>query len=895
MSARRGNHRSPAQEDQDTVARRPERGLPRIVAAVLRRCLPHPDVDVVLGDLAEEAGRYSTLARPVWLARQTASLVAWSLIDRSYTVAPSRASVLSALMFEARGALRGLRRSPAFAGAMIATIALGVGGTTTVFALVHGILLAPLEYPQPERLVAVWPDVWASKGLYRDLADDLTGVRLAAFSGGARVLGSGQDDPELLLAPEVSAGFLDVLGYRPALGRFLRPEDNAPDAEPVVVLTWELFVTRFEGNEGIVGRTIRLDGQSWTVVGVLPPRADLLQPGARMVTPLRIDPDVSEYRDATYLKLVGRLRDGTSSEQASAEVRVLAAGLRDEYGFSGEQVAAAKVEPLRELLVGDRRPVLTLLMAAVLLVLLAASVNAGNLTLARQLSRRTEVAVRSALGSGHGRTLVSLAAESVLLAFAGGATGALIATWALRAIRAAQPLDLPRLAGVGLSPAVLAVTVATTGATALAAGLMPAWRALGVHPADALRRGRSSSSGRRARVAREALAVMEVALAVVLVAGAGVMARSLWSLAHVDPGFRADHRLLLQLAPPPQGVGADFDATRYYERMVEALGSLPATVAAAAVHVPPVRGGGWVMNTEIEGVAYSGAADRPSSYWRVVTPGYFDTLGTPVVRGRPLRQSDTAGSMPVALVNETFAKRHWPDADPLGKRIRIGFDSDAWLTVVGVVADIRLIGIGTGAPPTVYRPLRQAGLALMRVGVTTQALVLHTRTAPHDALPAVRRAIHDVDPSVALVDPMPMDAAVRKSLAQPRLLLQVLAAFGGTALLLSIVGIVGVVSDLVRDRRREFGIRQALGARPQQIVGSSLGRGAALGLIGLIIGSAGALLLAPLIGNFLFGVTARDPLTLVGALLVLTACVLAASWVPARRALRTNPADVLRS
>lgn len=872
--------------------------VPRPIAALLRRVLPAHDVPAVLGDLAEGAARRTRPRRLVWLAAQTASLVVWSAWDRrnrrEILDIPSRSRLVPNLLFELRAAGRALRRSPGHALAMIATIAIGIGGTTTVFALVHGVLLAPLEYPHPERLVAAWPTAWESKALFRDIearVELLDGI--AAWSGGARVL-AGDGEPELLPGPEVTAGFLQTLGYRPELGRFLEPRDNEPGAPPVVVLTHELFASRYGADPALVGRTIQLDGRGWTVIGVLPPAARLLQADAQIVTPLRMDPETAEYRTSNYLRLVGRLAAGAGLEQASAEMRSVAEALRSEYQLSDRRVAAARVIPLQEFVVGNRRPLLTLLMGAVALVLLVACVNAGNLTLARQLSRRTEVAVRSALGGGRVRGVMFLGSESLVLAATGGLVGTLLAAWALAAIRAGRPLDLPRLAEVHLSPSVLAMTLTLTAAAALAAGILPALRATRADPVDALRGGRGSSMGRGTRLAREGLVVVEVALAVVLVLGAGLMARSLWDLANLDAGFDPGDRLLVQLVPPVQGVGADLDVGAYYTRMIAALESLPSVVTAGSVNTAPVRGGGWVMGTEIEGVEYADSSDLPFSYWRVVSPGYLDALGARLRGGRPIRDTDVAGGVQVAVVNETFARTHWPDQDPLGRRFRISWETDEWVSVVGVVADIRHLGIATDAPPTVYRPLAQAAPALARAGVTGQSLLVHTRVEPAQALPEIRQAIHDVDPTVPLVSPASMDSVVRESLAEPRLLLQVLTLFGLAALLLSAVGIAGVVGHLVRERRREFGIRQALGARPAQIVGRSLIRGVGLGAVGLVLGTVAALAMGPLMSAFVFGVRPRDPATVAVVVAVLGVCVVVASWVPSRAASHIDPSEALR-
>lgn len=880
---------------------RGDAGLPRPVVALLHRFLPREHANGVAGDLAEEASRRrGRVRRAAWLGRQLTSLLLWSLLDRvvrSSTVSlPIRRSApLSSLLFELRGAARALRRSPGFSIAVVVILAVGVGGTSTVFALVHGVLMAPLPYPEPERLVAPWPSVSASKGLFQRIEDRAGSYEgLAAWSGSARVLDDPGGEPHLVAGPDVTAGFLEVLGHRPLHGRFFRAGDNAPGAAPVVVLSHGLWSRRFDADPDLVGGTIRIDEDPWTVIGVLPPGAQLLQPDAELVTPLRMDPTASDYARGYYLRMVGRLRADVGIDEASAEMRAIAAGVEDDIALTDEQLAAVRVQPLREFLVGDHRPVLGLLMAAVGLLLLIACVNAGNLMLARHLARRREVAVRAALGGGGTRALAFLAAESALLALAGGVGGIALAGAGLGLVRSRLEVPLPRLAEVQMSPSVLLFTLAATAGTALLAALVPALRARRLDPAAALGAGGRSSADRGTILARQGLVVVQVALAVVLMTGGGLMAHTLWNLGRVDPGFEPDSRLLVQLVPP-RGEEVDAGAlTAYYRRMAEAVAALPEVESAATVQAPPIRGGGWTMGTQIEGVPYESQAEHPITYWRVVSPGYFETLGARLLRGRPLRETDTAGSPPVTVVSETLARRHWPDADPLGKRLLIGWDSPEWLTVVGVVADVRHTGVDREPPATAYRPLAQGAVALAGVGVNTQTLVVHTRGDALAALPAVRATIRELDPSVALVSPASYREVLRSSLALPRMLLRVLAVFAGAALLLATVGISGIVAYLVRQRRREFGIRQALGARPGQIVASALRHGIGLGAAGLLLGSLAALGLGPTVSRFLFGVSPFDPVSLVGAVTVLGIAVLAASWIPSRRAGRVDPVESLR-
>lgn len=869
--------------------------VPRLLAALLRRALPARHLDSVLGDLAEDAGRRPAWRRPLWLLLQTFTLLYWNhrALRSRRTLPASRTPMLSNLLFELRSALRSLRRSPGFAVAVVLTVAVGIASTTGVFAIVEGVLLTPLPFPEPERLVAVWTESSASKGLYEDLLARVESVEgLAAWSAGSRVLNDPDEGPRLLIGPEVTASFFTTLGVRARHGRLLTPDDSLPGAEPVVVLGHGLF-ERLGGDPLLLGSTLPLDETPWRVVGVLEPGADVLQADAAIVTPLSLDPAASGYRTGFYLNLVGRLRPETTAAEAAAELRSIASSLEG-YSFSERLLAQPLVMPLHERLFGDRRPLLTLLLAAVAMVMAIGCVNVGSLTLARQLARKQELAVRTALGGGRGRGLVFLVSESLILVAAGWALGLLGAAWLLASLRAAAPVELPRSSEIGLNPSAIGLSVGLLAVAMLAAGVLPGWRATRLDPAQALRPGRGASAGRRAGRIGESLVVAETALAVVLAAAAGLLAHSMWELVSLDPGFETERRLLLQVVPPAQGNDRPFDVDDYYEAILSGLEALPSVERAGTVHTAPVRGGGWVMSTEVEGVEYGERSEQPLSYWRVISPSYFEALGARLRDGRSFGEVDVAGSTPVAIVNATLAAERWPGEDPLGRRLRIGFDSADWLTVVGVVEDIRMLGPATSTPPTVYRPLAQGATALERVGVTTQSLVLLTRDEPMAAVQAVREAMRELAPGAPLLAPAPLRSVVRDSIAEPRVLLQVVGLFGSAALLLAVLGIGGVVGNLVRQRRRELGIRQALGALPAQLSRHCLVHGCRLGAIGIGLGMGAAILLAPRLGAFLHATSPRDPLSLGLVALVLALCVLLASWIPARRATRIAPSEALR-
>lgn len=790
-------------------------------------------------------------------------------------------------------AMRSVRRRPGLAAAVVLTLALAIGANTVIFSLVHGILLAPLPYPSPDRVVAVWPDLWLSKAMFERLSEEATSFEaLAAYSGGAAVLKEG-GEPTLLFGPSVTAGFFRVLGTPPAEGVLFSEGADRPGAAPVVLLTEELWRERFGADPGLLGDSLSFEGGPRTVLGVLPAGLELLQEDAAVVEPLPLDPSVDEYRKARYLKVIGRVRDGVTVGEAAAEARALAARWAPEQDWSEDTVRQATVVPLREHLVRDSRPLLLALTGAVSLLLFVATANVVHLLLAGRLARAKELAVRAALGATSGRVARLFVTESLLLGLTGGAAGLLLASLLVPVIVRVAPFDLPRLASVELGTTAIGFSLLLGALTAVVGGLVPA---LVQQPVErSLReegRGTSAPVGRDRL--RRVLVAAEVALSMVVLLGAALLVKSFWHLTEVDPGFEPRNLFSATLLPPEEATaGGPELALAFYERLVERVDGLAGVDSAALVQTLPISGGGWVMDAFAEGVDRAGA-EPDLAYWRVVSPGYLETLGARRLRGRPLGEGDRRDTVQVAVVNRSFAELFWPQGEALGRRFRMPFEDDAeWLTVVGVIDDTRHLGLRHEPVPTVYRPQDQALDALLAVGNSQQALVVRTRAEPEAVGPAVLRALREAEPDLVVADPATMEQRLSSSLTEPRVTAVALVLFAGTTVLLAVLGLVGIVSRSVAERAPEIALRRVLGAEARELLGLVLARSLLPVAIGLLVGVGAGLAAARTLTGLLFGVRPSDPWALAAAVALLGGAALLAAYLPARRAMRIEPASAL--
>ena len=831
---------------------------------------------------------------------------------------------LSGLGQDVRQAARGLARQPGLALAAVLTLALGIGGNSGVFSVVDAALWRPPPFREPGRLVVAWasnPALARSAGLpdqlpvsYGDFYEwqrqSRAFARLALIEPGTMAL-TGRGDPQQLAVVRVTGDFSELMGTPPALGRGLGPADDAPGKPGAVLLSHAAWRRWFGGDPHVVGRKAVLDGEPLTVAGVMPERFAFPR-GAEMPAlygfaaapdawvPLALPAEERQNRASQRAGLaIGRLRAGVGIAAAQAEMTAICRRL--EQSRPGVQDWTARLEPLAEQLAGGLRPGLLRLWGAVCVVLLIACANVANLLLARGAARRRELAVRTALGAGRGRLAAQLLAESGLLALAGGGAGIALAALGLRLVAALGPPAVAVAAGTGLDGRALAFTAALClGVTALA-GLLPALQTTRPDLAELLRGGaRAGGGGVGRRRTRQGLVVAEVALAVVLLIGAGLLLRSLVRLLGVDPGFRAAGVLTFEL---DRREDPSRDAPRLaalFERTAERLRGLPGAVAVGGIAELPLTGVESKAGLYIEGRP---VPQRPEEVMftdsQEVLPGYFETMGIPLLRGRLLDAADTAGKPRVAVIDEAMARAYWPGEDPLGKRIRRATNprhgddpANPWYTVVGVVGTVRH-ALGGGEPyPEVYRTAAQILPALAR---PYMAFVVRTRADPAALVAACREAVRQVDPDQPLTKIRTLEQVVTESVAQRRFSALLLGLFAGLALALSAVGIYGVTSYAVAQRTRELGLRMALGARPGAVLGLVLREACRLAGAGVLLGVAGAVALNRAIASLLYGIGPTDPLTYlaVGAGLFLVA--LAAAWPPGRRATEVDPIEALRS
>ena len=797
-----------------------------------------------------------------------------------------------------RYALRGYRRSPGFAAAALLVLALGIGANAAIFTVVNAALLEPLPFTQPDRLVAVWhtPPPASFPGMtqfavsaanYLDWQrEQHVFERMSVQHFRTFALSSGGGEPEQVRGQGVSHGFFHVLGVTPLLGRSFVPDEDRPGADRVVILGHRLWQRRFGGDRGLVGRTILLDGTPHTVVGIMD--ASFAYPDwAQLWTPLAWTAEERAVRSEHSLTVIARLRDGVGVEQAQAEMTAISGRLEQAYPEDNKGWGAVVV-PLHEELLGDLRPSLMVLLGAVAFVLLIACANVATLVLSRTLARRTEMAVRLALGAGPSRIVRQVLTETTLLAVAGGALGLLVAEGGVRLISAFLGSRLPENLALRADARVLAFTAAVSLVAGLAAGLAPALRMAKASVGEAIKQGggRSESEAAGSRL-RATLVVVEVALSLVLLIGAGLMIRSLWQLHRVDAGFDARNVLTGWVSLPRTRYAEPEQQARFIDSLLSRVRALPGVeVAAFAPNLPLANGNNWPVS--IVGRPQLPLSEQPQLQGNVVTPGYLRTLRIPLVRGRDISEADQADRPAVVLVSEAAAKWLWPGQDPIGQRMVEGFVPDAVREVVGIVKDVKERGLHEPGTASMYLPLAQ-------VPGFYGALVVRTRTSQPETLgPSLVAAVRELDRNLPVEDLMPMEMVVERSTSDTRFTMFLLAAFAGLALLLAAVGIYSVLAYAVRRRVREIGIRVALGADGRGVVRMVMGDALRPALLGVALGLAGALALRGVMANLLFGVSPADPATFAAVAALLVIVAVGSSALPAYRATRVDPVVALR-
>lgn len=799
-------------------------------------------------------------------------------------------------------AARALVRRPGFSASAIGLLGVGIGANVAIFSLLQAVLLRPLPYTQPERLVAL-----SSEGRDRtqqpfsipDFLDlrqgNQTLAGLAAYGAwGANLTGSG--DAERLDGIWTAKDLFGLLGARAALGRVLLPEDEHPGAPRVVVLTHGLWKRRFAGDPGVLGRGVALNGERYTVVGVLAPEFVLPNRQAELAVPLSLEADARrQNRGAGFMRALARLRPEASHTSAEADLTAIAGRLQAAHPDTNAGASRVAVVPLQEAVVGAHRPLLLVLQGAVALVLLMVCANLAGLILSRAVARQDELAIRSALGATRTRLVLQLGAESLLLGLLGGVAGILLAYWLVPALLALGPADLPRRSQVRLDAAAVAFGFGLAIVTGLLAGILPALQATGaVRPVGSFT-GRTVASSRVR--ARRAVVLVEVALSVVMLAGAGLLSKSFVRLQSVDPGFRTERLLTLRLSLPAGRYSQREQFTAFYDRLHARLLALPDVEAVGVSSVAPLTAWRASVNFTTEGAALQGNSEVPLAQYRAIDAGYLAAAGTPLLAGRSFADSDDSAGAPVVLVNQTLARRFFPAGNALGRAIR--FD-DAGVpareaTVVGIVGDVKHYTLSDAPTFDIYVPLRQAPQAVTRWLANGTSWVVRTRAEPQAAeIKAVRAEVARVDPEVAASSVRPMEDALSATLAPRRFSLVLVGAFAVVALGLAVIGLYTVSAQLVARRTREIGIRIALGARPGQVLGLVLAETALLLAGGLCLGALGAYGAGQVLDSLLFDVARTDASTFAMVSGVLVATGLLASYLPARRALRLDPTTALR-
>jgi predicted permease len=794
-------------------------------------------------------------------------------------------------------ALRGLRKSPAFAITAILCIALGVGVSTTIFAAVNAILIRPLPYPQADRLVAVYAQnvergYYGSNISYEDFKswrdDNRTLSGLGIWTWTTRTISEGET--ERVAGAAVSANLFPTLGIRPILGRNFLPDEELPGQTDVVLISYGLWQRRFGGDSSIVGRMVSMDGRPRRVAGVMPPNFNFPDRGEFWMPFVSRGPSVEGRENRGFAGAIGRIKNGVTLEQVKSDLANVSARLQQE--FPNQNTGwAAEVKTLRDDLAGDLRKPLLVFLAAVGLVLLIACANVANLMLARGTSRLREVAVRTALGAQRGRLIRQLLTESMLIAVLGGAVGAAFGMWGVRVLRFAFPNDVPFYFSLAVDPRALGFAAGIIVLTGMLFGALPALRSTRVDVNSALRDGARSGESRSRGGARSALVIGEIAMSVVLMVGAMLLIRSYRAYTTTNLGFDQTGILTTRISLPAAEYDTSAKRIAFFEQLEERIRALPGvTVVGSAGGIPF---SGWDLQADISvfGRPQAKKNQEIETHFQVVFPDIFKAVGVRLMQGRMLSLSDRDTTSQVVVVNETFAKKVFPGEDPLGKRVKIGDlnGNDPWLTIVGVVSDYRHYRLPQPMGPAMY-------YSYSEVAAWSQTLTIRTTLPdPYSLVPSVRAVLRELDPQIAMYDVKTMSDAVSQSLWRQRLQGQVLGTFAVLALLLAVVGIYGVISYTVAQRTRELGVRVALGAQRGDVMGLVLKQGLRLALAGIVIGVVGALAMTQTLSSLLYGVQATDLLTYTVVPVLLGAVALMATYVPALRATRVDPLTAIRA
>jgi putative ABC transport system permease protein len=804
---------------------------------------------------------------------------------------------MQTFMQDLRYGFRMLYKNPGFTAVALLALALGIGANTAIFSVVNSVLLRPLPYSDPSRLVMIWQNhqqrggperEWASPADLRDFQEQTNSFEhITAFLGWGPTL-TGQGEPEDLSAAAVSHDMFTMLGAQPALGRTFNEEEDRAGAETVVVLSDQLWKRRFASDPAIIGKSVTLSDESYTVIGVMPRGFNfpILNNTEiwRTIKPILGGPLQRCDRGCVVLRLIAKLRAGVPIEVARDEMNALAVQTAERYPESNKGVGTTLL-PLQEQLVGDARPSMLVLLGAVGLVLLIACANVANLLLARAAAREKEVAIRAALGASRARLIRQHLTESLTLALIGGTLGLILAFWMVDLLVSFAPVGTPRLDEIAINPIVLAFTCGIAIFTGIAFGLAPAVLSSRANFNNSLKEGGrdASATSRGARI-RSALVVFEVALALMLLIGAGLLIKSFLNLQHIDPGFNQTSALRVDVSLPRTRYPNRNQPAAFYKELIDRIAALPGVQSVGGITRLPLSGGGTDSEFAIEGQPPSEPGHEPVAWYNSVTPDYFRTMGIRLIKGRLPSESDTAEATKVVFISEMMARRYFPDEDPIGKRLVFGTDKRE---IVGIVSDVTHFGLTKDPRPTMYYPHAQSPARGM-------SLVVRTAGNPLALTSTIRNQVSTLDQNLALSNVMTLEELVRSSIAEPRFTLLLLGAFATVALVLSAIGVYGVVSYSVSQRSHEIGVRLALGAQVLDVLKLVIGQGMMLVVGGVGVGLVAAFALSRVMSTLLYGVSPRDLMIFGATSVILSGVALGACFIPARRATRLDPMESLR-
>jgi predicted permease len=784
---------------------------------------------------------------------------------------------------------RQLRRQPVFSIVTVLTFAIGVGANTAIFSVVRAALLRPLPYADPSHLAAIWPARTISNAELVTMQREARSFSaVAAFSPGWGIALTGAGEPRQLDAARVSTNFFTTLGVTPRLGRGFRDEESAAGNWNVAVLSHRLWLEQFGADPRVLGRVIDMDGTPTRIIGVMHAGFEAFQPSVDAWLPLMIDPASPYYTGQTALAF-GRLSPRTTTAGAQAELASLAVRMRGQFNFPADYAQGATVTSLQDSLVGGaRRPLLVLFGAVVLLVLIA-MVNVGNLMLVHAVGRQRELAVRRALGAQRSQLVAQLITQSLVVAVLGGAAGVALGWLGVRGLRVILPPSIPMLRAAHLDLGVLVTCALCVVAAGVLFGVAPALFATRVDPQGALRAGSAQNSSRSHARLRSVLVSVESSLAVVLVIGAGLMGESLWRLSRVDLGFDPGHVTSFRIQPSSGQTRSAAETATYFAGVASSIASIAGVDRVGASQHLPLTGFNWRAELDVEGAPLPSTATKPRVIWRSIAGDYFGAMRIPLLRGRAFDARDTRDAPPVVIVSAAMAAKHWPTSDAIGKRIMAGNATRReWATIVGVVGDVQSIAPGSAAPEEIYRPNAQQGL-------TSMHFVVRTAGDPRGVQRAIHDAVRSLDRVVPIAEVRSLRDVYASATADRRTIAVLLAAFAAAGLLLGAVGIYGVIAYSVTQRTREIGIRQALGAAQRRMSLMVVGETLRIAGAGIAVGVAAALVAARVLDSLVFGMSTHDPLLYAAVSAVVALVAVVAAFVPARRAAAIDPVIALRS